>query len=230
MKYIIIIIIIIINLTTIMLFSQPNLYLEKENITKLDTIFPIEYEKYIKVFNNGNENLIISSLGVSCGCTSFILDKDTIPPQDSAVLFIKINLSTAEGYKQYHVYFSSNDILNPRTELDINVFIFRDLKSEPKKLPTFSNVESGSVLSYNITLLNSNNSEIEIQYPISEDISKFEVLSIFPNEYIIPSHSSKEYEIKIKLKQGKFILSKLIIPTNSESVPKIEYLVMVNTK
>jgi hypothetical protein len=211
------------------LFSQPKLYIEKENITALDTIFPVEYDKYIMLYNKGSENLFISSLGASCGCTSFVLSKDTIPPLDSAELFIKINLSTAEVNKKYYVYFSSNDTLQPRTELDINLYVYRDLISEPKKLPSFSNVESGSLLTYNVSLVNSSDKDIEIQNPISSDISKFEIISIFPDEKIIHKHSKKDYEIKIKLKPVKFILSKLLIPTNSESVPKIEYLVMVNT-
>jgi hypothetical protein len=113
--------------------------------------------------------------------------------------------------------------------LDINLYVYRDLISEPKKLPSFSNVESGSLLTYNVSLVNSSDKDIEIQNPISSDISKFEIISIFPDEKIIHKHSKKDYEIKIKLKPVKFILSKLLIPTNSESVPKIEYLVMVNT-
>lgn len=212
------------------IYSQPKLYIDTENISKIDTVFPIEYEKFIILYNIGNEKLVISNLGASCGCTSFVLSKDTILPQDSSELYIRINLATAEGNKLYHVYFSTNDTLAPKQALDINLFVYRDLISEPKKLPSFSNVALGSILTYELSLQNLSDMDIEIQNPVSEDNSKYEILSIFPDEKIIPKHSKKAYEIKIQVIKKEFILSKMIIPTNSTSVPKLEYTVMISTK
>jgi hypothetical protein len=212
------------------LYSQPKLFMDTENISKTDTIFPVEYEKIIKIYNKGNEKLVISSLAASCGCTSFVLSKDTILPQDSSELYIKINLATAEGDKLYHVYFSTNDTLSSKQALDINLFVYRDLISEPKKLPSFSNVALGSILTYELSLQNLSEKDIEIQNPVSDDNSKYEILSILPNEKIIPKHSKKEYKIKIQVNKKEFILSRMIIPTSSTSVPKLEYTVMISTK
>jgi len=102
--------------------------------------------------------------------------------------------------------------------------------SKPQKLPSFSNVETGSIITYNIVLLNSSKQDIEIQNPESADNSSFEVVSLLPLDKIIPKKSSREYEIKIKLSPKKLILSKMIIRTNSKSVPKLEYSVMVRCK
>jgi len=204
--------------------------MNEEIVLKTDTIFPSEYEKYVSIYNIGNDDLVISAIYASCGCTTFTISKDTIPPNDSAALFVKINLSTASGDKQNHVYLTSNDPKSPKTDVLLNVFVYRDLLSKPQKLPSFSNVESGSIITYNIVLLNSSKQDIEIQNPESADNSSFEVVSVQPLDNIIPKNSSREYKIKIKLSPKNLILSKMIIRTNSKSVPKLEYTIMVSSK
>jgi len=107
MKYLILLFILV--CSSVPIFSKPELYMNEEIGLKTDTIFPSEYEKYVSIYNIGNDDLVISAIYASCGCTTFTISKDTIPPNDSAALFVKINLSTASGDKQNHVYLTSND-------------------------------------------------------------------------------------------------------------------------
>lgn len=216
-------------LFTIEIYTQPKINYNSDIISKIDTVTPILYEKTIGIYNKGNRELIINSIGVSCGCTTHKISKDTIFPNDSAILNLKIDIRTASGNRIYRAIIYSNDSINPKLDIPLNLFVYRDVIATPTKLPMYSNVSANYVLTYNITLNNLSNEELQIQSPIIEDSTKFEIVSINPLDKVIPKNSSREYEIKVLPKRKNSIISKMYIPTNSKIVPKIEYTLMVKT-
>jgi hypothetical protein len=211
------------------LYSIPELFIDRENLFRVDTVMPFELEKKIMFYNIGDSDLIIDSLKASCGCTSFKLSKDTIAPRDSSELTLRINLTSVGGNQQYHLYFKSNEPGATKNAVTLNLFVYRDLLSNPKKLPSYFNINNGDTLTYTIALENASNEKIYINNPVVEDDTKLQIIAMLPEEKSIAPHTSKEYEIKLIIKRKGFVVSKLIIPTSSHSVPKLEYSIVTST-
>ncbi|MEN6531658.1 MAG: DUF1573 domain-containing protein [Anaerolineaceae bacterium] len=77
------------------------------------------------VRNTGNADLVIEKVSVSCECTTAELEKNTIPPGESAELRVKFNPAEDNlfGDIQRIIYLRSNDPEKPEVEAEFRVII-----------------------------------------------------------------------------------------------------------
>jgi len=77
------------------------------------------------VKNNGNADLVIEKVSVSCECTTAELEKNTIPPGESAELRVKFDPAEDNlfGDIQRIIYLRSNDPEKPEAEAEFRVII-----------------------------------------------------------------------------------------------------------
>ena len=77
------------------------------------------------VKNNGNADLVIEKVSVSCECTTAELEKNTIPPGESAELRVKFDPAEDNlfGDIQRIIYLRSNDPSKPEAEAEFRVII-----------------------------------------------------------------------------------------------------------
>lgn len=77
------------------------------------------------VKNTGNADLVIEKVSVSCECTTAELEKNTIPPGESAELRVKFDPAEDNlfGDIQRIIYLRSNDPEKPEAEAEFRVII-----------------------------------------------------------------------------------------------------------
>ena len=77
------------------------------------------------VKNTGNADLVIEKVSVSCDCTTAELEKNTIPPGESAELRVKFDPAEDNlfGDIQRIIYLRSNDPSKPEAEAECRVII-----------------------------------------------------------------------------------------------------------
>ncbi|MCL4559842.1 MAG: DUF1573 domain-containing protein [Chloroflexi bacterium] len=78
-----------------------------------------------EVKNTGNADLVIEKVSVSCACTTAELEKNTIPPGESAKLRVKFDPAKDNlfGQIQRVIYLRSNDPAKPEAEAEFRVII-----------------------------------------------------------------------------------------------------------
>lgn len=87
-------------LTTLFLAAcnagQPQIGLEVTNLDLGDVVNGEIVNREVTVRNDGTKELVVETVSTSCGCTQATLDPMTIPPGESATLFIEFD-SGAHG-------------------------------------------------------------------------------------------------------------------------------------
>jgi hypothetical protein len=78
-----------------------------------------------EVKNTGNADLVIEKVSVSCDCTKAELEKNTIPPGETAKLRVKFDPAEDNlfGDIQRIIYLRSNDPATPEAEAEFRVII-----------------------------------------------------------------------------------------------------------
>lgn len=78
-----------------------------------------------EVKNTGNADLVIEKVSVSCECTTAELEKNTIPPGETAKLRVKFDPAEENlfGDIQRIIYLRSNDPATPEAEAEFRVII-----------------------------------------------------------------------------------------------------------
>lgn len=80
--------------------------------------------------NAGKDTLKIKSVHKSCGCTTVPLQKDVIPPGDTALLQVTFNAASYQGPVAKVIYLESNDPTQPLTDIEFTA----NVNSAPKPL------------------------------------------------------------------------------------------------
>jgi len=76
--------------------GQPQIRLEVTNLDLGDVVNGEIVNREVRVRNDGTAALVVETVSTSCGCTQAALDPMTIPPGESAALFIAFD-SGAHG-------------------------------------------------------------------------------------------------------------------------------------
>jgi hypothetical protein len=100
----------------------PKIVVESEHID-LGTVVKGELaDKVVYISNEGDEDLVIKSVFVSCGCTSADISSNRIAPGKKAELKISYDAQDAEeGKKSSEVYILSNDNSTPKLNIKVSV-------------------------------------------------------------------------------------------------------------
>jgi len=78
-----------------------------------------------EIFNSGDEDLVISQVKASCGCTAAQPDKDVLKSGESTKVNVTFNSARRFGTQKKYVYVFSNDKINPQYRLAFTVNILK---------------------------------------------------------------------------------------------------------
>lgn len=113
-------------------------------------------------FNNaGTDDLVIDHTRSSCGCTTVVATKKTIPPGSGGTVDVTFNSTESHGAKVKHVYVYSNDPQVPVDTLTIKAFVNWEVDCKPR-IVNFLNVNKGERLSARVSLFNSGEKPVTI--------------------------------------------------------------------
>jgi hypothetical protein len=142
--------------------------------------FPKKRSMVIK--NTGNDTLIISNVGASCGCTALLLSENHIPPNDSASLLITLNPSQFNGNVEKLISFNTNDKTQPLVEVKFKANVIRILEVDPQYL--FLRGSVGAAIRQDMTIINLSDKSIKI---ISAN-SSLKDLSVSLSDKVLKPH------------------------------------------
>ncbi|MFC2130040.1 DUF1573 domain-containing protein [Bacteroidota bacterium] len=90
----------------------------------------------IKLYNKGDDTLLIKRVKPMCGCTTAPLSKKVVPPGDSAVLKVTLNVGHYEGQIQKRIAIISN-LHSAETFLNLSANVYMPIKLFPNNYLNF---------------------------------------------------------------------------------------------
>jgi len=128
-----------------------------------------------EVFNSGDEDLVISKVKASCGCTAAQPEKDVLKSGESTKIKVTFNSSRRSGKQKKSVYIFSNDKINPQYKLAFTANIVKK-EANPgvsssvesarlvvaNKKHNFGDVAEGKKVDLNVQLKNSGSKLLSI--------------------------------------------------------------------
>ena len=154
--------VIIIFFISFQLFSQPKIFIEGKDIFNWGNVeigkMPVKTK--IKIYNKGNDNLIITEAKPNCSCTTINLDKYNIPPKSFATLDVNINIHS-DGPAEKYVTIRSNDPKDGLKNIILRANVIGHLTLS-EKIINFRNASIGKEIIYHLKLKNNTNKPIKI--------------------------------------------------------------------
>ncbi len=126
------------------------------------------------VKNVGDEDLNITKVRASCGCTAAAPDKDILAPGDSATIKVEFNSKGRSGVQKKYVYVFSNDPKQKQIRLAFTtkILVGDELDAKEVKQPKlavsdkkvdFGNVVAGETKSAELNIINKGKSELIVK-------------------------------------------------------------------
>ncbi len=107
----------------------------------------------VKLKNVGNEQLIITNVKPSCGCTTAPLDKDKLAPGETATIDVSFNVGDRAGPNSKTIRISSNDPASSTTIFRLSADVQKEITLSPAYF-AFSQMEVGKEESSKISIKN----------------------------------------------------------------------------
>lgn len=179
----------------------------------------VNYE--IKFKNAGNEDLKISSVQTSCGCSSALLTNDLVKPGESGSINFTFN---GQGFGQVmkNVMVTTNEGESTVHTIHVNMSMVDPITLNPQSIITEGKV--GDELTQTATITNSFDKEINI----TEVTSNTPVIKITSDKMTLNSGEAASLSISIKIYEESAINAAIIIKT-SEGEFQIPVLVEVKS-
>ncbi len=165
-----------------------------------------EDERPVHIFtikNTGREELIISRVQASCGCTATMLSSDNIKPGQSAELQATFNPTGFNGIVKKNIYIESNDPQLPKTKVTINA----EVEPIPSPKAFLSNsqwdlglVSQGDLPAFTFTIENKGELDLIIDKIDTSEYIQYDTempLTILPGEKqeITFTYNSSQHEL-----------------------------------
>jgi hypothetical protein len=175
----------------------------------------------IKLFNRGEDTLIISKVKVGCGCTAAPLDRDSIEPGGYATLDVTLNPGQTPKVVHKIIELYTNDPNNEKFVLHLKCEIVTALTFFPNKFLGFGQITLDKESSYNIVITNTTNQDVffkEIRFEPADMI-----VNIKENDSI---KANNEFVLVAKLKPHRLgdINCKVSFKTTDPETAKVEIL------
>ncbi|MBS3999215.1 MAG: DUF1573 domain-containing protein [Desulfobulbaceae bacterium] len=178
---------------------------------------PLKYDLVVK--NTGNQNLKISNVRPTCGCTTAPLEKDELKPNESTKIAITFNVAQNSGPVQKQIMIYSNDPVNPSINYTLMAEVVRPLTVSPSNHMSFRDLVVGGVGESTLKIKNTSNRNITMTD-----------FNTTPSELTINLSGTKrlrpgeEIELKAKilpLKTGN-LNTRISIKTDHPDFPQLE--------
>ncbi len=115
----------------------------------------------VKIKNTGNEQLLITNVKPSCGCTTAPLDKDKLAPGEVATIDVSFNVGSRAGVNSKTIRISSNDPANSTTIFRLSADVQKAVTLSPEFF-AFNQMEVGKEESSKISIKNTSNKPLII--------------------------------------------------------------------
>ncbi|MFH1052005.1 MAG: DUF1573 domain-containing protein [bacterium] len=198
MRRIILIALNLLLISSILIYSKPKMVFECGRTYDWGKVKPKDspLKADIKIYNKGKDTLEIKRVKPMCGCTTAPLSKKTLPPGDSAVLKVTLNIEHYEGVVNKKISFTTNE-MNSESFLEITANVFQPITLFPNRYLNFSRM-----------------------YTNNESITKLVINNISDHDISLKNVIVKPEDLKINLKTGdiipkdsSFVLEARAIPT-----------------
>lgn len=120
----------------------------------------------VAIRNEGTQNLVVTNVRPQCGCTTAPLDSHIIPPGDSTMMTVTINLPLGSGLFSKYVSIESNDSVTPVRPIYLIADIQRPLQLSSSFIP-FNTGSPGDTIEgrISVTLLADTTITVQIGEP-----------------------------------------------------------------
>jgi hypothetical protein len=89
--------------------------------------------------NVGTKTLKIENVQSTCGCSVPKLEKNDYEPGESGKVEVRFHAPTVKGETKKQLYIISNDVSNPRAQLELRAFVDVKVEVEPEEFSLFLN-------------------------------------------------------------------------------------------
>lgn len=136
-------------------YAQPKLEIVGGNSYDWGKVGPKDspLKTKVKLKNVGNEQLIITNVKPSCGCTTAPLDKDKLAPGEVATIDVSFNVGSRAGVNSKTIRISSNDPNSSTTIFRLSADVQKEITLNPAYF-AFNQMEVGKEESSKITIKN----------------------------------------------------------------------------
>ncbi len=208
-------------LAATIVFAQPKIEISGANQKDWGKVSPKDSPLSTKILikNTGNQNLKITKVKPSCGCTSAPLEKNELLPNESTHVDVSFNVSGNTGNVTKTILIESNDPTNASINYLLKAEIVRPLTILPSTYMTFNTLQVGMEGESKLKIKNTSNSPISLlETKVEPD---YLIVNLTGKKTLKPG---EEFEIKVKVTPRKAgtINTKLSIKTTSEDFPVID--------
>ncbi|MCX7880179.1 MAG: DUF1573 domain-containing protein [Ignavibacteria bacterium] len=173
----------------------------------------------IRLYNDGDDTLIIYSVRPGCGCTAAPLDKNAIEPKGYATMDVSLYLPNASGPVTKSITITSNDPNKKEAYLFLKAEYVPPIRIFPDSKVMISNIMVGDTGTYKIVIRNTTDEKILIREPFF-DPEKVVWANIKHNQELKPN---EDFVIEIKVAPdnvGNFS-GRVTFKTTYPTVPRI---------
>lgn len=151
------------------LFAQPKLVIEGGNTYNWGDVTPEQspLKASVKLYNKGDQLLVIEKVKPGCGCTTAPLDKDKIEPGDFATLDISLRLGTASGSMTKGITITTNEPEQKNQRLLLKANVKTPYKMFPSML-SFGSLTIGQKSSAKVVITNNTDKPIKVSEVVKE--------------------------------------------------------------
>ncbi|MBI5022535.1 MAG: DUF1573 domain-containing protein [Ignavibacteriales bacterium] len=171
-------------ISSIAAFGQPKFQLvgpERFDIGDVPNYVP--HKQTLTIKNTGNDTLILSDVGASCGCTATLLSIDRIPPGDSGILTFTFDAKRFDGKVEKKISMNTNDATHRHVEIFFTANVVKILEIQPEYLFFRTSIDSAATQTLKIQNLSTEPISFTSIIPTGKDISvEFSPKVIKPGE------------------------------------------------
>ncbi len=151
-------------LASFALLAQPKLEMENGDEYNWGNVKPAEspLKAKVKIYNRGDAELHVTNVRPGCGCTTAPLDRNTIPPGESAVLDITLNVASNVGQVTKSILIESDDAARKSFYYYLKATIVRAVETNPQYL-VYNELYFGREATSTVIIKNTTDKNITIQ-------------------------------------------------------------------
>lgn len=146
-----------------MAYTQPKIEIIGGNKQDWGKVSPKDspLKSKVKIKNTGNEQLVITNVKPSCGCTTAPLDKDKLKPGEVATVDVTFNVGSKAGVNSKTIRISSNDPKNSTIIYRLSADVQKEIEISPSYF-AFNQMEVGKQKSSKINIKNTSGKSITL--------------------------------------------------------------------
>ena len=185
-----------------------------------------EIEHIFKFKNAGKEELIITEVRTSCGCTATVLSDKNILPEGEGEIKATFNTTNYIGSQDHKIYVLSNDSVTPLVKLQVKGVVKKGLIVTPSNI-SFGSVQKGTLATRKLYIIESEGEKLNILK--TQSSSEYISIKVSRSTEAHRKGFLVDVALKSDIPVGR-LEEKITIYTTSEKYPKIEIPVTVNIK